>query len=125
VEVQCDWGSIPISAPSALVALSHDGTIGIAYSGNSAWLCTNWPDQPAAIAIGLPDTATAAAPAPDNQRVFIGFAGGTLAALDVSTGALEAGTISLGFAPAGIAVSPIWPRSPVVITGKGGEIAIL
>lgn len=75
--------------------------------------------------IELPGTPTALALAPDGKLAFVGFADGGVVSVDLGARTVVGAPFAMGFPVAGIGVSPIWPKGPVIVTGAGGEIALL
>jgi hypothetical protein len=62
---------------------------------------------------------------PDGRNAFVASADGDVCRVDLSDGSAVGGTLSLGIAANGIAVSSQWPRLPVIVTGEQGRAALV
>ena len=103
------------------VAISPDAQTALAGAGNQTLVCDV---QQSEVSHTLNLAAAAIAFTPDGH-VFVAQPNGTVVLLDPETWTAESGSLSLGFTPAMISVSPLWPAGPIVVTGTNGEVAIM
>jgi hypothetical protein len=104
------------------VAGASDGTVATFAADVASEL---FPWEPHGKPVVVSGTIAAVGVAPDGSRAFVATAEGTLQSVDVVGGKVDHGTYTLGFTPAAVAVSPLWPAGPVIVTGSGGEIVLL